>query len=153
MKPFSHRLLPGLLVCLYRLLKDLQIIRYRVAQRIIVLTGGLIDIPMHTVAAVPDMRIDTVAEVWVVRLLLSQQIRKAQAQDVHLSLIAVEDRQLQRVIMIGDDAGDELYFCAVCIAETNIAGASDISRVRIPITHDLFEFLLVKIYVVPPFTA
>lgn len=70
-------------------MKDFQIIRYRIAQRIVVLAGGLIDIPMHIVTAVPDMRVNAVAEVRVVRPLLSQQIRKAQAQDIHLSLIAV----------------------------------------------------------------
>ena len=82
-----HCLLPLLTRRLTHILKYIRIFGYRIGQDLIVLSGGVIYIPVHFSIVIPNVRVNAISEVGVGSCLCPQQIRKAKAQGIYLSNI------------------------------------------------------------------
>ena len=117
---------------------------YCVGELLVVLPGGVIHIPVYFSIVIPNVRVNTIAEVGVGSYLRPQQIRKAKAQGIHLSFTAVQNCHLQGVVLIGDDSSDKLNLCPVHIAQTHITGSAHIGGVGVPFSDDLPKLLFVK---------
>lgn len=117
---------------------------YCVGELLVVLPGGVIHIPVYFSIVIPNVRVNTIAEVGVGSYLRPQQIRKAKAQGIHLSFAAVQDRQLQGVVLIGNASSDKLDLCPIHIAQTHIADSAHIGGIGILLSDNFPEFLFVK---------
>lgn len=63
---------------------------------------------------------------------------------IHLSFAAVQDRQLQGVVLIGNASSDKLDLCPIHIAQTHIADSAHIGGIGILLSDNFPEFLFVK---------
>lgn len=93
---------------LYGLLKDFQIAVNRIRQLFVVLVIGLITVPFGFSLISPGIWIKPIAEVWIIHLFPAQHIFEPKGDTVYLSVVAVQNRQLQSLIFVRSTAGGKL---------------------------------------------
>src|SRR5699024_551001 len=139
-----HGLLPLGVSGLGLLLKHLQIIRYRMRELLKVPCVGMVDIPLHFAAVIPDIGRNAVAEIGIAHLLAAENVLKVEDEVVDITLRPIQDSQAQGVIMAGNATSDKLDLCAGHIVQAYIAGSAHEGGVRMFTSHD-FSKLLLKI--------
>gem|GEM_PF-5759296 len=129
------------------LLKHLQIIRHRIRELLVVLTVGMVDIPICFPVVIPDVGIDPIAEVRVAGLLFPENVGKIQKQHIHLAFVPIQNGNAKGMVLICDDPRDELDLCPIQLIETHIAGPAYIGGVRILWGNDFVKLLFEKVHI------
>lgn len=123
------------------ILKNVQIGVDSIPDFLIVSGSWMVNVPLGLSLVVPDVRIYAIGEVRVVDSFGAKQIQEADLQLIYDAIFAVQNGDLQSVVLIGDESGCKLDFRYSVDIEFYIAGSANISCIRILGANDVLKFI------------